>query len=91
MSKPSTQSSSTMSTEAEAGAKNETSSVPTQGLEEEDNADDDDGLGAGAIVAIVFVVIGLTVGLFLLYKRKRDMNERLPLNNIPSMSSLQSR
>ena len=75
-----------MSTETEAGPKNETSSVPPEGLEE-----DDGGLGAGAIVAIVFVLVGVIVGLFLFYQRKRNMNERLPLNNIPSMSSLQSR
>ena len=54
-------------------------------------ADNEEGLGAGPIVAIVFVIIGFVVGLLLFYKRKRNMNERLPLNNIPSMSSLQSR
>ena len=84
-----------MSTEAESTVKtttevkNETSSVSPEVLEE-DNADDE-GLGAGAIVAIVIVILGVIVGLFLFYKRKRNMNERLPLNNIPSMSSLQSR
>ena len=94
MSKPSTQSSTTMSTEDETSeaktenseAKNETSTVSPEGFEEED-----EGLGAGAIVAIVFVILGVIFGLFLFYKRKRDTNERLPLNNIPSMSSLQSR
>ena len=71
-----------MSTEA----KNETSSVAPQDQEE-----NNEGLGAGAIIAIVFVIIGLIVGIFLFYKRKTNMNERLPLNNMPSMSSLQSR
>ena len=69
-----------------------TAAIPSQSTTMSAKAEDnEEGLGAGPIVAIVFVIVGLVVGLLLFYKRKRNMTERLPLNNIPSMSSLQSR
>ena len=46
---------------------------------------------AGVVVGVLVALSVLTVGGYLVYRRARRNGERIPLNNIPSMSSLQSR